>query len=98
MCQEAVRRLCHPSESCHVRKVARLLAQALMFVVAMIPPEDGASLAHTLRGSGRGPSSRRRGESRATRLGTPEALRERPQYSQVLQQTTSSPFLGVKQA
>src|SRR5829696_10187365 len=30
MCQEAVRRLCNPSESCHVRKVARLLAQALM--------------------------------------------------------------------
>src|SRR5215210_903456 len=29
MCQEAVRRLCNPSESCHVRKVARLLAQAL---------------------------------------------------------------------
>src|SRR5215211_6149931 len=29
MCQEAVRRLCNPSESCHVPKVARLLAQPL---------------------------------------------------------------------
>src|SRR5215203_6745433 len=29
MCQEAVRRLCNPSESCHVRKVARLLARPL---------------------------------------------------------------------
>jgi hypothetical protein len=29
MCQEAVRKLCNPSESCNVRKVARLLAQAL---------------------------------------------------------------------
>jgi len=28
MCQEAVRRLCNPSESWHMRKVARLLAQA----------------------------------------------------------------------
>src|SRR5918993_4433556 len=30
MCQAVVRRLCNPSESCHVRKVARLLAQALI--------------------------------------------------------------------
>src|SRR5829696_5440769 len=30
MCQEAVRRLCSPSESGYVRKVARLLAQPLM--------------------------------------------------------------------
>src|SRR5215212_6152599 len=30
MSQEAVRRLCNPSESCHVRKVASLLAQALI--------------------------------------------------------------------
>src|SRR5215208_229220 len=29
MCQEAVRRLCNPSESRHVRKVARLLARPL---------------------------------------------------------------------
>src|SRR5215213_7551585 len=29
MCQEAVRKLCNPSESCHVRKVARLLARPL---------------------------------------------------------------------
>jgi hypothetical protein len=29
MCQEAVRRLCSPSESGYVRKVARLLAQPL---------------------------------------------------------------------
>src|SRR5215216_1246646 len=29
MWQGAVKRLCNPSESCHVRKVARLLAQAL---------------------------------------------------------------------
>jgi hypothetical protein len=29
MCQEAVRRLCNPSESSHVRKVARLLARPL---------------------------------------------------------------------
>jgi hypothetical protein len=29
MCEEAVRRLCNPSESRHVRKVARLLAQAV---------------------------------------------------------------------
>src|ERR687890_428096 len=29
MCQEAVRSLCNPSESCHVRKVARLLARPL---------------------------------------------------------------------
>src|SRR4029453_9820719 len=28
MCQEAVSRLCNPSESCHVRKVTRLLVQA----------------------------------------------------------------------
>src|SRR5215204_4346026 len=31
MYQEAVRRLCHPSESRHVRKVAHLLAQALYY-------------------------------------------------------------------
>jgi hypothetical protein len=30
MCQEAVRKLCNPSESCHVRKVARLLARPLI--------------------------------------------------------------------
>jgi hypothetical protein len=29
MCQEAVRKLCNPSESSHVRKVARLLARPL---------------------------------------------------------------------
>ena len=29
MCQEAVRKLCNPSESSHVRKVARLLAWPL---------------------------------------------------------------------
>jgi AI-2 transport protein TqsA len=29
MCQAVVRRLFNPSERCHVRKVARLLAQAL---------------------------------------------------------------------
>jgi hypothetical protein len=29
MCQGAVKRLCNRSKSCHVRKVARLLAQAL---------------------------------------------------------------------
>ena len=29
MCQEAVGRLCNPSERCHVRKVARLLARPL---------------------------------------------------------------------
>ena len=29
MCQEGIRRLCNPSENCHVRKVARLLAQPL---------------------------------------------------------------------
>src|SRR5215207_3541423 len=31
MCQEAVRKLCNPSESCHVRKVARLLARPLRY-------------------------------------------------------------------
>src|SRR5919106_1403248 len=29
MCQEAIRRLCNPSERCHVRKVVRLLARPL---------------------------------------------------------------------
>jgi hypothetical protein len=29
MCQEAVRKLCNPSESSHVRKVVRLLARPL---------------------------------------------------------------------
>jgi hypothetical protein len=29
MCRGAPRRLCNPSKSCHVRKVARLLAQSL---------------------------------------------------------------------
>jgi hypothetical protein len=29
MCQEVIRRLCNPSESSHVRKVARLLARPL---------------------------------------------------------------------
>src|SRR5215208_3602162 len=36
MCQEAVRRLINPSEGCHVRKVARLLAQALNVAGAII--------------------------------------------------------------
>src|SRR5215208_2740025 len=37
MCQEAVGRLCNPSESCHVRKVARLLAQSLIKVLRTSP-------------------------------------------------------------
>src|SRR5215218_2818236 len=43
MWQGAVKRLCNPSESCHVRKVARLLAQALshaIFLSLLHPPND----------------------------------------------------------
>src|SRR5829696_1008675 len=38
MCQEAVRKLCNPSESSHVRKVARLLARPLRWPIA---PKQG---------------------------------------------------------
>jgi hypothetical protein len=38
MCQEAVRRLCSPSESGYVRKVARLLAQPLKQIVSVSQP------------------------------------------------------------
>jgi hypothetical protein len=45
MCQEAVRRLCNPSASCHVRKVARLLARPLR-VDVINTLEGGASGDH----------------------------------------------------
>src|SRR5215204_5946919 len=40
MYQEAVRRLCHPSESRHVRKVAHLLAQALSPLSCLTVQQD----------------------------------------------------------
>src|SRR5215207_10915996 len=38
MCQAVVRRLFNPSERCHVRKLARLLAQALIEKIARTRP------------------------------------------------------------
>jgi hypothetical protein len=38
MCQEAVRKVCIPSESCHVRKGARLLARPLSYEICLPHP------------------------------------------------------------
>src|SRR5918994_456768 len=54
MWQGAVKRLCNRSKSCHVRKVARLLAQALTKLVAKTyPPRRGLKnlLARQRRGA-----------------------------------------------
>src|SRR5215211_324230 len=51
MCQGAVRKLCNPSERCHVRKVARLLAQALSEAAAALRSGSLESPSHILRNS-----------------------------------------------